>query len=176
MRGGCLNEQRSPLACGIRRICLPHSRREREGGTSLALESDPLRRVYRRRLRGRVIHVCWHFRQRNSISSFVASTSSNRFEPHCGQGSARDRSRSGRSGLARVRRLPSCRRPALPLSRELFIGYECECEAHALGCSRPPAPQARTDLCDVSGVSQTWLSSRTVKRWVLVESRTCSGS
>jgi len=78
--------------------------------------------IYRRRLRGRVIHVCWHFRQRNSLSSFVAFTSSNRSDPHCGQESARDRSRSGHSSLARMRRSTCCRRSALSLSRGLFIG------------------------------------------------------
>jgi hypothetical protein len=69
-----------------------------------------------------VIHVCWHFLQRNATSSLVAFTSSNRSDPHCGQESARDRSRSGRSCLARMRRSTYCRRSALRLSQGLFIG------------------------------------------------------
>jgi hypothetical protein len=87
----------------------------------LALESAS-QWAYGRSLRGRVIHVCRQVRQRNSVRSLVASMSSNRVDPHCGQESATDRSMSGPSCLARMRRSTCCRRSALRLSRGLFIG------------------------------------------------------
>jgi hypothetical protein len=101
---------------------------------------------YRRSLRGMVIHVRWHFRHRISISLFVASTSWNRFDPHCGQGSARDRSRSGGSCLTRARRVAGCRRAALRVSREPFIG------AGSRAKLMPLRPTAYT-----RGQSQFWL-------------------